>query len=168
MKAVAGEAGVDRVTVHRHFATREKLLYAVTDSLVSEIGVDVAALPADASLDARIQHMVEHFMHEPERARAWLAQFVTGGEHNAGGELVAREVGLIRMLASSPLGKPGIDPEVLAVILLGGTLLYSVHAHDNDNRSPRAATRKFVREVKRLLLHGAAKRGAFSDPTGTP
>jgi len=70
---------------------------------------------------------------------------------------------MMRLLAASDLGQPGIDPEVLAVINLAGMLLWSVLRADGV---VSGTNDRFRSEVVRLLLRGAIDPTVAGDLAG--
>jgi AcrR family transcriptional regulator len=155
MSAVAARADVNRTTVHRHFATRDDLLWAVSDRLARQMGVELPAAMERDDLGDGIAAFVAHFMDHPDEARACLLQLISG-ETADGHPILEREVAMMQLLESSGFGRPGIDAEVLGVINLAGMLLWSVLAADGAVDPGRD---RFARESLRLLLHGAIDPG---------
>jgi AcrR family transcriptional regulator len=159
---VAERAGVSRATAHRHFPTRDDLEWEVTGRLVAEIGIDIdPADPEGGDLGQRVDAIVSHFCAQPAQARGWLIDLMRGTPESTGAKVMDRQVDLIRLLVGTEAGRPGIDAEVLAAILLGGTLLWSV-VSQRDKRPPADAAARFSAEVKGLMEHGAVAPGTFS------
>ncbi len=159
MAAVARASGVNRTTVHRHHGTRDDLLWAVSDRLVARLDVALAEGLHPASLQAGVEAVVDRLVSDPDRARQTLRSLL-GPEPSASAlDLLATEVAMMRLLAGGPLGRPGIDPEVLAVINLAGVLLWSALA---DRGLVVGGSERYRAEVMRLMLHGAV------DPDAVP
>jgi AcrR family transcriptional regulator len=150
---VARRAGVNRGTAYQHFATRDAVIAAVLDGTFR---ATKAALDAGArdTLDARIDRTVRHLVDHPEVVRLSLFRLLAGVP-NPREDLWSEYLDHGRRLVSGPGGRPGADADMLAVILLGATLLWSLRVHTGAERA--AATGRYLRELKRLLLFGAIR-----------
>lgn len=159
MSAVADASGLNRTTVHRHFATRTALRWAVTQRVVEDMGVRLSGAIDDTSLDTHVDEIVASFVADPERARSALIELAQGVAGD-GSTMLAGEQAMMAILGSSGRGRKNLDPDVLAIILLAGTLLWSARAGGSREAAPR-----FALEVKRLLMHGALDPDAFEVST---
>lgn len=150
---VARRAGVNRGTAYQHFPTRERLIAEVLDRLGRRTK---EALDADAppSLDARVDATVKYFVEHPELIRVSLFRMLAGIPHPSE-ELWRDYVARVRALATGPGSREGIDADMLAVILLGATMLWSLRVQSGS--ASAAATRRYLRELKRLLLYGVVR-----------
>jgi AcrR family transcriptional regulator len=146
---VAQRAGVNRGTAYQHFRTRNELIGAVMARLADETS---RMLTADLPAGDRIDHMVAYFLQHPEIARLWMHQMFANVRlpNRTGWQ---RYMQAMQTLAASERSQPGIDAEMLGHILLAATLVWSLRGH----RAGAEATRRFVRELKRLLLFGVMR-----------
>jgi len=158
VSAVARASGVNRTTVHRHHPTRDELLWAVSDRLVARLDVALAEGLHPSRLDAGVDAVVDGLVGDPDRARRVLRSLVGPRPSAAARELLATETAMMRLLAGGPLGRPGIDPEVLAVINLAGVLLWSALA---DRGAVAGGADRYRAEVMRLMVHGAVDPDAL-------
>jgi AcrR family transcriptional regulator len=152
---VAFRAGVNRTTAYQHFRTRDELI----DAVLAELGRQVRdVLTKDLPMGERIDHMVEFYLERPEIPRLWMYQLL-GGLPLREDESWNTFVEMMRAFAASDVAEDEIDPEMLSHILVAVTLIGSLHAHTaaHSKASRREITRRFVRELKRLLLSGAVK-----------
>lgn len=152
---VAHRAGVNRTTAYQHFRTRDEVVTAVIGRLSADVG---RVLEADLSLGDRIDHMVKLHLDRPEIARLWLFQMLSDiplPEDESWHRFLAR----MQALAASERTQDGIDAEMLASILLGATLVWSLLARRRPGgpAGTARATERFTRELKRLLAFGALK-----------
>jgi AcrR family transcriptional regulator len=150
---VARRAGVNRGTAYQHFPTRERLVAAVLERL----GRGTKALldaTAPEGLDARIDATVEHFVGNPELVRLSLFRMLAGIPHPTS-ELWEDYVQRVHALAASSGARPDADGDMLAVILLGATMLWSLRVQSGG--ASAAATRRYLRELKRLMLYGVIR-----------
>ena len=152
MSAIATRAGVNRTTVHRHYATRDALLWAVSDRLVREMGVDLDGSLGTDTLPGAVDAIHEHFVGNPALARRTLRGLLGAPPTAHALAQLDREVAMMRLLAAGPLGRDGIDAEVLGVINLAGMLLWSAL---NDAGVVEGGVERYRSEVLRLLVHGA-------------
>ncbi len=150
---VARRAGVNRGTAYQHFPTRERLVAAVLERVGrgTKATLDATAPP---SLDARIDDTVEYFVGHPELVRLSLFRMLGGIPHPSE-DLWHGYLDRMRQFAASPGTQPGVDGEMLAVILLGATMLWSLRVQ-SGGASP-ATTRRYLRELKRLMLYGVVE-----------
>ncbi|MGH7897806.1 MAG: TetR/AcrR family transcriptional regulator [Candidatus Binatia bacterium] len=152
---VVHRAGVNRTTAYQHFRTREQVIDAVMARLSREVS---RMLEAEMSLGERIDHMVKFHLEHPDVARLWLFQMLSDVPvpKDGGWERYLRAM---NALAASDRTADGIDPDMLAAILLGATLVWSLLARKGPKGEDgaREATARFLRELKRLLLYGVLK-----------
>lgn len=164
VSAVAHYAGVNRGTAYMHFESREKLV-AQTISSVSEILLDSvygdqAYLPElDVSkIDwGLLTDKLAHFAaFNPDLCRVWLLQVLASPDPSSDPFWRQYLKGL-QTFSETDLAKPGIDAEVLAVIVLAGTFLWPVWSHvgDMDEAARNAAALRFARELTRLSRYGS-------------
>ena len=156
---VARRAGVNRGTAYQHFLARQDLVAAVIDRLgrKTKTILDATAPP---TLNERIDATVAYFVAHPELVRLSLFRLLAGIPHPTR-ELWRDYVGRIRSLAASPDSRDGIDGEMLAVILLGATLLWSLHVQ--SGAASATANGRYLRELKRLMLYGVVRPERHAD-----
>ncbi len=156
---VARRAGVNRGTAYQHFPTREKLVAAMLDRLgrITKTMLDATAAPG---LNERIDATVDYFVAHPELVRLSLFRMLAGIPH-PNEALWNDYVQRMRHLAASVDSRAGIDSEMLAVILLGATVLWSLRVQSGAARA--AATRRYLRELKRLMLYGVVRPERHAD-----
>lgn len=160
---VARRARVNRGTAYQHFPTRESLVAEVLDRLAHRTKAILDA-EAPASLDARIDATVEYFVRDPELVRLSLFRMLAGIPHPS--ESLWREyVERVGRLASSPDSQPGIDAEMAAIVLLGATVLWSLRVQSGGARA--ADTERYLRELKRFMLHGMVRPERHPDLVAT-
>lgn len=147
---VARRAGVNRGTAYQHFPTRERLVAAVLER-IGRGTKELLDATAPATLDERIDATVEHFVGNPELVRLSLFRMLGGIPHPSA-ELWHGYVERVRALAASTAAQPDADGDMLAVILLGATMLWSLRVQSGG--ASRAATPRYLRELKRLMLYG--------------
>jgi AcrR family transcriptional regulator len=150
---VARRAGVNRGTAYQHFPTRERLVAAVLEQL-GRGTKQVLDQAAPSSLDARIDATVEHFVAHPELVRLSLFRMLGGIPHPTE-ELWDDYLDRMRQFTASAVAQPGSDAEMLAVILLGATMLWSLRVQSGG--ASGTATRRYLRELKRLMLYGVIR-----------
>jgi len=147
---VARRAGVNRGTAYQHFPTREELVAAVLDRLYRTTKrVRAASVPP--TLSERIDSIVEYIVGHPELLRLSLFRMLAGIP-NPSEDLWVDYLEQVRTFVAPPRGRTGIDAEMLAVILLGATMLWALRVQSGA-ASP-TANRRYLRELKRLLLYG--------------
>lgn len=152
---VAHRARVNRTTAYQHFRTREELIGAAITELADEVS---RMLEADVPMGERIDLMIRYFLDHPEVARLWMFHLL------ANIRLPDREgwnryLRTVEGFASSDAAQEGIEPEMLAYILMAAALVWSLEVRTEPNLAADVdgATSRFVRELKRLLLFGVVK-----------
>lgn len=150
---VARRAGVNRGTAYQHFPTRERLVAAVLERLGrgTKRALDATA---PESLDARIDDTVAYFVEHPELVRLSLFRMLGGIPHPRE-ELWGDYLERMRQFTAGAAARPGADAEMLAVILLGATMLWSLRVQSGG--ASRGTTRRYLRELKRLMLYGVLR-----------
>lgn len=170
LSEVAQAAGVNRGTAYQHFETRENLIAAtvewVSDKLFRAVFGDPATIgerqiedvdPADLT-----DRLANFAMSNPELCRVWLLQ-VLASPDPAADPFWREYVGSIGRFAATDLAEPGVDAEVLSVIVLSGAFMWPVwagaHAQDGEERGELA--RRFARECMRLSMYGSMQHARF-------
>src|SRR5262245_30771963 len=150
VSAVAHAAGINRTTAYQHFRTRDDLVRAVTDELIEEVG---AFLGTRRPLIEHIDSIIEYFFEHPEFAR--LAIYWLLADSPIPGAGLEQFLNETRQLVADR-GHGDADPEMLAHLMTGAAVLWplSVRIELEDADARRAATARFTRELKRLLLYG--------------
>jgi AcrR family transcriptional regulator len=151
VSAVAHRAGINRTTAYQHFRTREDLVRAVTDEAIKQVA---AFFAEHRPLVEHIDAVVGYFVDQPELGRLaihWLLSDVP--IPRAGMDLLLVES---RNIVASGGARADADPEMLGHLLMSVAVLWPLHARVEfeDEEARRAATARFAREMKRVLLHG--------------
>jgi AcrR family transcriptional regulator len=160
VSAVAHAAELNRTTAYQHFRTRDALVAAVSDELVTEI---IRLLSDPRPLPDRIDFLVQYLVEHPEFARFALHLMLT--ESPFPREAWVRAVAETRQLSAGAGGQDGVDPEMLLHVLLSVGILWPLHARSEfENASAaRRATVRLTRELKRLLLYGVFRPAAWPE-----
>jgi len=169
---VAQRAGVNRGTAYQHFQTREQLIEAtaawVSDNLYRTVFGDpnvARAVPIESiSVQATTEHLAEFAMENPEIGRIWLFELLSS-KRPANDPFWQQYVSNLERFAKTNLAQPGIDAEVVSVLLLAGTFLWPVwaRAHARTAKERQRMTKRFSREVLRLCLHGTLRPDKYAD-----
>jgi len=148
---VARRAAVNRGTAYQHFQTREQLVAAVLDRLY-RTSKRVREARAPQTVSEYLDGVVEYIVGSPELLRLSLFRML-GGIPNPSEDLWADYLDQVRRFLAPPTGRADIDVEMLAVILLGATMLWALRVQ--SGAASAAENRRYLRELKRLLLYGA-------------
>lgn len=172
MAQVAQRAGVNRGTAYQHFQTREQLIEAtaawVSDKLYRTVFGDPAEggePPLDSVNIAGItEHLAEFAMENPEIGRVWLFELLSS-RRPTNDPFWQKYVSNFERFAKSNFAQPGIDAEVVSVLLLAGAFLWPVWArsHARSSKERQQMSKRFTREVLRLCLHGTLKPDKYAD-----
>jgi AcrR family transcriptional regulator len=158
---VAHRAGVNRGTAYQHFRTREHLLDAVKKWFAGELNRMLGeGGPTGARMDSLLEFLSEH----REVARLWLFALLGDGSDSEY-EGWQRYLGVVEGLAESDLAQDGIDAEMLARILVAATMVWSLWAPKlaGPDGDTRVHTKRFARELRRLLLFGVMRPERWPD-----
>jgi AcrR family transcriptional regulator len=160
VSAVARAAEINRTTAYQHFRTRDELAAAVMAELAREVGERIGAAQP---LGARIDDLVLYFVEHPEIARLSLHNLL--GESPFPREVWRPYFDELRKIGASGLIQRGVDPEMLAHVLMAVAVLWplSARTEHEDQAAVRGATQRFARELKRLLLYGVLRPEGFPD-----
>jgi AcrR family transcriptional regulator len=170
VSAVARAAEINRTTAYQHFRTRDELVGAVLAELTQEIG---ARIEAAQPLEQRIDDLVLYFVEHPEIARLSLHNLLA--ESPFPREAWRPYFEELHKIGASGRTQSGVDPEMLAQVLMAVALLWPLSARIEyeDPAAVRAATWRLARELKRLLLYGVLRPehcpelvASLSPPTG--
>lgn len=164
VSAVAQYAGVNRGTAYMHFESREKLVEQ-TISSVSEILLDsvygdqVEFTAGDvAKIDQGLltENLANFAAFNPDLCRVWLLQVLASPDPSSDPFWCKYLQGL-KNFSATDLARPGIDAEVLAVIVLAGAFLWPAWSHvgEMDDAARHAAAKRFAAELTRLSQHGS-------------
>lgn len=172
LSQVAKLAQVNRGTAYQHFDTREALIAEcvtwVSDKMFRAVFGDPGALgerrveevdPSDLT-----DRLASFAMANPELCRVWLLQ-VLASPDPAADPFWREYVGSIGRFAETDLAQPGVDPEVLSVLVLSGAFLWPVwaQAHAGDEAGRSALASRFARECLRLSMYGSMHSAAFPE-----
>ena len=147
---VAKRAGLNRSTAYQHFRSREELSQCVAEEFANEVR-DMLMEPR--GLPDQIDFFVHYFEEHPAVARLWMFHLLAdqGGPRRGWGTYLES----LDTIAKSPRSQPGIDSEMLGVIGLTSTLVWSVMASQRgDDPAAAGDTNRFAAELKRLFLAG--------------
>ena len=172
LSQVAHAAGVNRGTAYQHFETRENLIQATVDWASGKLFR--AAFGDPETLGERQVEQVDTMdltervavfaMANPELCRVWLLQVL--GAPDPAKDIFWREYqGSFERFARTDLAEPGIDTEVLSVMMLAGLFLWPMwaQAHGEDDAARAGLARRFARECLRMSLHGTMRPECFPD-----
>jgi len=175
LSEVAHLAGVNRGTAYQHFETRDKLIQQtvewVSDKLFRAAFGDPETIgerrveEVDASSLTR--RMSAFAMANPELCRVWLLQVLASPDPSQ--DVFWREyVGSLERFSATDLAQPGIDSEVLSVVILAGTFLWPVwaRAHAEDEQTRGTLAERFARECMRLSMFGSMRSERYPDIAG--
>jgi AcrR family transcriptional regulator len=148
---VAKRAGLNRSTAYQHFRNRQQLSEAVAEQFATELG---EMLKEPRGLAEQIDFFVHYFEQHPEIARLWMYHLLSGESRPRAGWGSYLES--LERIAQNPRSLPGIDAEMLGVIGLTSSLVWSVMArqHAGSDRPAADETLRFANELKRLFLAG--------------
>jgi len=160
VSAVAHAAEINRTTAYQHFRTRDELVGAVTAELIDEVR---ARLAEPLPMAERIDYLAGYFVDHPEIAR--LALHLLQTESPFPREWWTPFLQEMRDLTASAGGRANVDAEMLGHVLMAVAILWPLHARIEyeDDAAARAATQRFTRELKRLLLYGLFRPEAWPD-----
>lgn len=148
---VAHRAGLNRTTAYQHFRTRDALAEAVMDRAADDL---LGMLRGPDVPWGQLDQLVSLFAEQPELARLTIQQLLSGTPlPKAGWRTYLRSV---RKGVEREGARPDIDTEMLAYLVMCAGVLWPLvaQAQFEDSASARRATRRFSRELRRLLMHG--------------
>jgi AcrR family transcriptional regulator len=163
---VAQRAGVNRGTAYQHFQTREQLIEATAAWASERLYRSVFGDPAVArnqpvgtvDIEGVMEHLADFAMENPEIGRVWLFELLTS-RRPADDPFWQKFVSNLERFAKTDLAQPGIDAEVVSVLVLAGTFLWPVwaRAHARTAKERQQMSKRFSRELLRLSLHGTLR-----------
>ena len=163
---VAQRAGVNRGTAYQHFQTREQLIEATAAWVSQKLYRAVFGDPAVArtqpvesvSVEGVTENLVDFAMENPEIGRVWLFELLTS-RRPSDDPFWQQYVSNFERFAKTELAQPGIDAEVVSVLVLAGSFLWPVwaRAHARTAKERQQMAKRFSREVLRLSLHGTLR-----------
>jgi AcrR family transcriptional regulator len=166
---VARRAGVNRGTAYQHFQTREQLIEAtaswVSDKLYAAVFGDPALdrnqreQPVDSTdVEAVNDNLATFAMENPELGRIWLFE-VLSSKLPANDPFWRHYESTFKRFAKSALAQPGIDVEVVSVLLLSGAFIWPVwvRAQARTAKERQQMMKRYTREILRLTLHGTLR-----------
>jgi AcrR family transcriptional regulator len=172
LSEVAHLAGVNRGTAYQHFATREKLIKATTDWVSEKLCFAAFGDPAtigerqveQVDMTAMTDRLASFAMDNPTLCRVWFLQLLVSPDPSS--DPFWREYsGSFDRFSKTDLAQPGVDVEVLTVIMLAGTFLWPVwaQAHGGGDRDEQKQALRFSNECLRLSMFGTLRNERFPD-----
>jgi AcrR family transcriptional regulator len=172
---VARRAGVNRGTAYQHFQTREQLIEAtatwVSDKLYKAVFGDPALgrgerdQPVDSlDVEAVNENLATFAMENPELGRIWLFE-VLSSQISATDPFWRHYESTFKRFAKTAFAQPGIDVEVLSVLLISGAFIWPVwvRAHARTAKERQQMMKRYTREILRLTLHGTLRPEKYAD-----
>lgn len=163
---VAQRAGVNRGTAYQHLQTRKQLIDATSAWFSAKLCRAVFGEPAVArtqpveSIDVATitQHLAEFAMENPDVGRVWLFELLSS-RRPADDPFWQQYLSNFQSFSKTDLAQPGIDAEVVSVLLIAGAFLWPVwaRAHARGPKERQQMSQRFTQEVLRLCLHGTVK-----------
>ena len=172
LSEVAHLAGVNRGTAYQHFETREKLIKAtaewVSDKLFRAVFGDPETIGErrvdQVDIAAMTDRLANFAMDNPELCRVWLLQVLSSPDP-ASDPFWKEYQGSQARFATTELAQPGVDTEVLSVIMLAGAFLWPVWArsHAGSETERRGLARRFAQECLRISMYGSLRSERFPE-----
>jgi AcrR family transcriptional regulator len=163
---VAQLAGVNRGTAYQHFQTREQLIEATKAWVSEKLYRSVFGDPTFAhnqpvetiSVEAVTEHVAEFAMENPEIGRVWLFELLSS-KRPASDPFWQQYVSNFQQFANTEFAQPGIDAEVVSVLMLAGAFLWPVwaRAQSRTAKERQQMSKRLTREMLRLSLHGTLR-----------
>ena len=163
---VAQRAGVNRGTAYQHFQTREQLIEAtaawVSEKLYRAVFGDPAVArnqPVETvNIEGVTEHLADFAMENPEIGRVWLFELLSA-RRPSDDPFWQQYVSNFERFAQTDFAQPGVDSEVVSVLMLAGAFLWPVwaRAHTRTAKERQQMAKRFAREVLRLSLHGTLR-----------
>jgi AcrR family transcriptional regulator len=160
VSAVAHVAEINRTTAYQHFRTRDELVRGVTQELIDEVG---RLLAESRSVGDRIDYIAEYFVDHPEIAR--LALYLLSTDNPFPREAWNPYFAEMEAYRASGAIREDVDFEMLAQVMMSVAILWPLYARaeNEDAAARRAATARFSRELKRVLLYGLFRPEAWPE-----
>lgn len=170
LSEVAKRAGVNRGTAYQHFATREKLIAATTNSVsetmchavFGELGTVEEREVGQTDIAALTDRLTNFAVDNPALCRIWLLQLLSSPDPTT--DPFWREYeGSLARFAATELAQDDVDSEVLSVITLAGTFLWPVwvHSHAQGDGDRNKLGRRFAQEMLRLSMYGSLQSDRY-------
>jgi AcrR family transcriptional regulator len=169
---VVRHSGVHRATIYQHFKTRDELLEAASSLFASRFQAEVRAalttqeepLGSGKTLMDLTRRFTEFVMENPELGRIWLHGVLSSPEPSR--DPVWQDyVGGLRRMTETHVAKRGLDPEVLGVLFLSGTILWPLwaHAHAKSAAGRKRMARRFADNLFRIAMFGTLQNEHFPE-----
>ena len=169
---VAQRAGVNRGTAYQHFQTREQLIEAtvawVSEKLYRAVFGDPAVArdtPVESiSVEGVTEHLCQFAMENPEIGRVWLFELLSS-KRPANDPFWRQYVSNFEEFSKTEFAQPGIDAEVVSVLMLAGSFLWPVwaRAHSRTAKERQQMAKRLSREMLRLSLHGTLRPAKYPE-----
>jgi hypothetical protein len=111
-----------------------------------------------------LEHLADFAMENPEIGRVWLFELLTS-RRPADDPFWQKYVSNLERFAKTDLAQPGVDAEVVSVLVLAGSFLWPVwaRAHARTAKERKQMAKRFARELLRLSLHGTLRPEKYPD-----
>lgn len=173
LSKVANLAGINRGTAYQHFETRDELVKAsvasvgqyMSDCVFGDLELDEHghwAGSEERPVDDVVSRLVNFAVENPVLCRIWLFE-VLSSENPSNDRFFRQFKEATQELSESSSAKPGIDVEVLSVMMLAGYFVWPlwVDAHARNKQQRREMADRMRHEVVRLLLNGVLEGSDF-------
>jgi len=173
LSKVAHLAGVNRGTAYQHFETREDLIKATVQWVSRHLSENILGGEArpDTSIADNPKAMYEVInglatfaVENPELGRIWLFEMLSS-DNPEDDVFFSHFHKSTAAMTASDVSEPGVDAEVLSVLMLAGYFLWPVWVRSKarTKKERNAMSHRMSREVLRLTLHGTMRAEAFPE-----
>ncbi|HKY89968.1 MAG TPA: TetR/AcrR family transcriptional regulator [Nevskiaceae bacterium] len=172
VRNVAELAGVNRGTAYLHFASREELTLATLEDVSRQLSqiafltiVDDEA-PHPEEWLGKADELARFAMENPTLGQIWL-NYILSSDRVKSDPFWLKWMDATRAIVESRHARPGIDAEVLAVMLLSSYFVWPTWAQAHYPRSADRPTlaQRLSKEVIRLISNGVLGAGATEKPS---
>jgi len=149
ISGVAHEAERARGTVYHHFRDRDALVRETKQYLIDALGEGTLA---DAPLNERIELVANFMWSAPHFVRSHAHDLINlGRNHPTFPRILERS----KRYEAMGILRPGVDPELAAVIGLSVWVMASMAVQNTaDEKERRRQAKRFVAAIRRMLFHG--------------
>jgi AcrR family transcriptional regulator len=174
MSRVARRARINRGTTYLHYASREALLLETLKDVSRELCAEIFERQSGLVEEnpdkwvAGAERLARFAMAKPALGQIWLNYILTS-DAAARDPFWKQWIEASRLLAKTDRSRPGIDAEVLAVMLLSTYFVWPiwVEAHTPAGASRDAMATRLANETVRLLRHGVLRDDDGLQPSPT-
>ena len=161
---IARVAGVGRVTLYGHFASRDELLHAVAAQVMHEVDTELSAIPLDGEPLSTLELIARSSWRLIDRFQGVVSAMARGGEAGDSRHDHDRVLATVRQIIERGQKSGSIRADQSAVWLAGCvySILHNAGAETRAGRISDSEATEYLPSTVRAIMTAGGQSGQFA------